>query len=107
MNNVMFHGYRVIENLMLTKTQTREVKRTWKERLFTLPWQPMKVTRTESRQVPDREVVVDKMNKIIYAHPVVANEIRRAVEKYQPHSYGFEVPLSVRSPKMDLFRGGV
>lgn len=83
MNPLMFHGYKVVANPILTKTETREVKRTWKERLFTRPWQPLKVMRTESYQVPDHGVVVDRRNRVIHAHPVVVKEIEAAIEKQE------------------------
>lgn len=79
MNPVMFRGYRVVADPILTTTETREVKRTWKERLFSLPWRPFKTTHTHSYQVPDSYVVVDKLNRVIYAHPVVVKEIGAAV----------------------------
>lgn len=81
MNPLMFHGYRVVANPILTKTETRQVKRTWKERLFTLPWTPFKAMRTESYQVPDRDVLVDKINRVIYAHPDVVKEMNKALDK--------------------------
>lgn len=81
MNPLMFYCYRVVTNPILTKTETREVKRTWKERLFTRPWTPWKVMRTETHQVPDRDVLVDKINRVIYAHPVVVKEMNEALNK--------------------------
>jgi hypothetical protein len=86
MNPLMFHGYKVVANPILTKTETREVKRTWKERLFTRPWQPFKVIRTESYQVPDRDVLVDKINRVIYAHPSVVKELNEALTKVEKQS---------------------
>ncbi len=82
MNNpLMFHGYKVIANPIITESKEREVRRTWKERLFTLPWRPFKALRTETYQVPSRDVMVDKINRIIYAHPVVVKEMNDALNK--------------------------
>ena len=33
-----------------------EVSRTWKERLFTLPWKPLQKTKTVIPQVPSKQI---------------------------------------------------
>ena len=50
------------------------VERTWKERLFTLPWRPLlkyKVVTT-----PSPEIIYDHVNKRIYCHPHTAHQLR-------------------------------
>lgn len=72
--------YKVVANPLLTVAKSRDVPRTWKERLFSWPWQPMKKTKVEVYHVPSREVIVDKVNHVIYAHPEVKAEIERAID---------------------------
>lgn len=74
---LIMSGYRLMSNPLLTDTRTREVPRTWKERLFTHPWRPLKKTRTESYQVPSRQVIVIAEHRVMVAHPVMVKEIEQ------------------------------
>ncbi len=50
---MMFNGMRVIANAALTEAgEPYEVRRSWKERLFSRPWTPLLSTRTVVPQVP-------------------------------------------------------
>lgn len=73
------NSIRIIENPILTMEGTPyEVKRTWKERLFTLPWEPLKATKTVVPQVPSTEIIY--ANGVMVMHPEMANKIRKQLE---------------------------
>ncbi len=53
-----FNGMRVITSLWMTEAgEPYQVRRTWRERLFTRPWRPLVATRTIVPQVPMRDVI--------------------------------------------------
>lgn len=63
--NYLLNGFKIIE----LKPTTITVKRTFKERWFSLPWKPLVKTRTECfEMIPDGEVIVDKLNKAVYVN---------------------------------------
>ena len=67
------HGYRVVYSPFLTVSgEPYEVKRTFKERWFSLPWKPFKKVKLITTQVPSREVI--RNNGVLYAHPVMKSE---------------------------------
>ena len=56
---------------------TRAMRRTWRERLFSRPWRPWRKHRTE--QVPKEEIYVldlDDHRRAIIAHPSVIDRMR-------------------------------
>jgi hypothetical protein len=55
-----------------------EVPRTWKERLFSLPWTPRKKTRTVIPKIPSKSVVV--FNGSLVMHPETAKIYRAELE---------------------------
>jgi hypothetical protein len=76
-----FSGIKIIEDPNLTEPgEPYEVRRTWKERLLSLPWQPFRRMKTIVPQVPMKQVLLFKGNTFI-AHPVVAAELRRKLQE--------------------------
>lgn len=71
-------GERFVANNLLTKSRTEEVQRTWKERLFSWPWRPLKTTKYVTTQVPSRDVLYSQGT--YFAHPDLIAEIARAAE---------------------------
>ena len=72
----MVGGFQVVEDLSMTEPgEPYEVRRSWKERLFSRPWRPMRATRTLVPQVPSRKVIL--FGQKIIAHPSVVKEIKR------------------------------
>lgn len=69
MNN--FFGKKVIIMNSLYETVPVEVQRTWKERLFSLPWTPWKSTKTDYEQKP----ALYEHDGVIYAHPSLAAQV--------------------------------
>ena len=50
-------GVKIIVNENLTEDgEPYEITRTWKERLFTLPWKPLRKTKTVIPQVPSSQI---------------------------------------------------
>lgn len=74
-------GLQLIANDILTiPGPDREVRRTWRERLFTIPWTPLKATRKEPTRIPDPNFYVDHINNRIIAHPSVIDRILKEGE---------------------------
>lgn len=75
----ILNGNRFQASEILTEPKTEEVKRGWKERLFTWPWRPMNKTKYVTTQVPSRQVIFS--NGTYFAHPAVIEEIRQLTLK--------------------------
>lgn len=75
----LINGERFIADKYMTETKTEEVKRTWKERLFTLPWRPRKTHKFVSTVVPSRQLIWS--NGSYFAHPALIQEIKAQAEK--------------------------
>jgi hypothetical protein len=70
-----FFNTRIIESSdLLERGDPVQVKRTWRERLFTLPWQPLKATRTEVPLVPSSKTY-RLSDGTWLMHPNIANKI--------------------------------
>ena len=61
-------GVRIVKSPMLIEYKTREVERTWKDRLFSKPWRPFQKIKTEIYTVPGK-AQFDKENMILFVHP--------------------------------------
>lgn len=71
----IINGYKIVEDVNLTETESYEEVRSWKERLFTFPWKPLVKSKTCYRIVPSKDVFfVDNM---IVCHPMIAEELRK------------------------------
>lgn len=57
-----------------------EVRSTWKERLFTMPWRPWIRTRGVISQIPSREMYMLPDNTIVM-HPELWREVREAIAR--------------------------
>ena len=76
----LLSGFKIIESsFMVEDGDPYEKRRTWKERLFSMPWKPFKKTKTVIPKVPMRKVFRMKDNTIIM-HPVIAAELRRQID---------------------------
>lgn len=76
MSELTYGGYRVIESPHLT------VKRTWWERLFSLPWRPL------ATHKPSNNFVVSDTLNVILAHPVMVAELRKQMGRPAPSGEG-------------------
>lgn len=68
------NGFQIIEDERLTiNGDPYKVDRTWKERLFTLPWRPLRSFRYQRDQIPSTQVIQNG-NKLIM-HPAIAKAL--------------------------------
>lgn len=75
-----FYGYQVIEDINmvdLDKPQYTEQRRTWKERLFTLPWHPFKKIKTVTTYPPMKNFYM--VGRMIICHPVMKQSLIAAM----------------------------
>ena len=79
------------ENILLTipgpiVEQTKTVRRTWKERLFSLPWTPLiklkEITEKIQTQLPDPNLYVIG-NTIIVGHPSTVLKLKKSIKSLQ------------------------
>jgi len=73
-------GYQIIEDnnmVDLKNPQYHEQRRTWKERLFTLPWQPFKKTKIITTYPPLKDYYL--IGNRLVGHPVAIRELKRAI----------------------------
>ena len=57
----MIHNYRIFESWHIGDHQTKERERTWKERLFSLPWRPCKKMEFYTIVVPNGDIFIDRI----------------------------------------------
>lgn len=71
-------GIPIVESIYMT--ESKEVDRGWRERLFSRPWRPW--CATKEIQVPSRQAIGfgDPPRQLIM-HPSLAAEVRRALEE--------------------------
>lgn len=70
-------GTHIVTDPHLTKTAVVEVRRTWRERLFSRPWRPWERTKFVTRQVPDDTVYFIRGR--IVCHPIVRSQMERVI----------------------------
>lgn len=76
-----YSGMQVVTNNLLVEPDGFDiVKRTWKERIFTRPWTPLRPTKAVQRFKPSEHIYV-LHGRTIVCHPYVADRIRQAAEK--------------------------
>jgi len=74
--NLMLHGMRIIENPnLLVPGEPKIIVRTWKERIFSLPWRPWRASKTIIPMVPSKEILQYGNRWIM--HPSMAEQIKR------------------------------
>ena len=57
-------------------TETQEIARTWRERLFSLPWRPLRKTKTVV--VPRKDLFW--VNGAFYGHPATIEALRERLK---------------------------
>lgn len=71
------YDIKIIESLRMVKDGPPiTIPRTWKERLFTLPWRPLQTTKIVITKIPSDEVFV-LLDGTYVCHPEVAKQIRK------------------------------
>lgn len=79
MNSYPIMGYRIVTSSFMTVPEERVVDRSWKERLFSLPWHPMRKTKTIIVQVPSQQIFIDHVHQTMYCHPSLYAKIAEEV----------------------------
>lgn len=75
-----FQGLRVIESVYLTQQgRPYPVRRGWRERLFTLPWRPLQMTRLVTPTIPYQGGVMVNEHTILM-HPAFIKSLREVLK---------------------------
>lgn len=75
------YGMRIIESVWLVQDgPPTKVRRTWRERLFTLPWRPLVASRTVIPQIPYQGAMRLDDNTIVM-HPETLQKMRTALRE--------------------------
>ena len=80
----MAMGLPIITSESLTVSTTEQVRRGWRERLFSRPWQPWVSHKTVVHKEPDRNVyIIPAMagGPSVLCHPVIAGKLRKALDE--------------------------
>lgn len=73
-------GMRVIVDSQLVEPDgTVDVRRTWRERLFSIPWRPLEATKPVQTFRPSREVI--QVNGRLLMHPVTWKKMVEELDK--------------------------
>jgi hypothetical protein len=76
MSSDTFYGLRIIESVHLVQDgEPYEVRRSWRDRLFTRPWRPLVRTRTVVPKVPYRGALGINSHTVAM-HPETARRLR-------------------------------
>ena len=70
--------YTIVESTYMTDTREGERKRSWSERLLSLPWRPWRATAKTWIEVPKTDIMVVQAERLLIMHPTVAREFREA-----------------------------
>lgn len=76
----IFNGLNVYTNPhMVEEGELYEELRSWRERLFTRPWRPLKKTKTVIPMVPSKEVFCFPDGRTVM-HPAMLEELKKATK---------------------------
>lgn len=77
-NGGHWNGFQIVETeLMTLPAETLTFRRTWRERLLTFPWHPMRKWRHVTLPpAPRNDLIVSHELGRIYCHPTVAAKLR-------------------------------
>lgn len=78
----LMFNYRLIGQKHIGDRKWRFRFRTWKERLFSFPWRPLKKMAFYTVVVPKGEFIIDHQNGVVYAHPIDIGNLERAIRDY-------------------------
>ena len=71
-----FGGIKIIPNSLLVEYEP--ATKTWVD--IILLWNPCNPWKKPDAEVPSKQVYMDKINNVIYAHPMMVNKIRRSFQ---------------------------
>ena len=76
-----FSGVKIVTSLLMVEDgEPYEVKRTLRERIFSLPWRPLQSKRRIVPKVPIRDAMRLHDGTLVM-HPDIAKELMRVIEK--------------------------
>lgn len=78
----MFRVKIIESRLMVEDGEPYEVKRSWRERLFSRPWRPLLPTRTVVPKVPKREAMLLSDGSLVM-HPEIAKMLRQQTKAHR------------------------
>lgn len=73
-------GVRLIATPLLVDKETRIVQRSWRERLFSLPWQPLRPWKEVVTTVPAKKALVME-DGTWYMHPTTLEQLRKKLSE--------------------------
>ncbi len=76
------YGLKMISSLACVEqdgTRPEQRKRTWKERLFSIPWRPWITHKTI--QVPNYKPIMFRIGNVFYYHPSFESQIKEMINK--------------------------
>jgi len=73
MGLMQLDGFGIVIDEECFRLFQKKEKRTWRERLFSFPWNPFQAHKIIIERKPN--VLVDSCMRVIYCHPDVADEI--------------------------------
>ena len=80
----MLNGMRVIESVYLEEDgEPVQVRRSWRERLFSRPWRPLVSTRMVIPKIPYRGAVQLDANTLVM-HPQTLQQLRAISQPSEP-----------------------
>lgn len=85
LNNNKYSDYKIIENINLVDVKINVVNRTWKERLFTLPWKPWIKIRVIKKVIPKDAVYIINncgdygLEKVLVCHPAMTERLKKSL----------------------------
>lgn len=80
LHDLTFLGMRIIQSPYLEQDgEPVQVRRSWRERLFTRPWRPLVKTRTVVPRIPHRGAIQLDANTLVM-HPATYHRFRRQLE---------------------------
>lgn len=76
-----FNGVEIRTNMWLTEDgEPRQVRRSWRSRLFSRPWRPWRATFTEIPQVPSKRLIQLTATRWM-CHPAMLEELKRQLDR--------------------------
>lgn len=76
-----YNGMKVVLNPNMTVECNEEIERSWSERLFTLPWEPMKKTKIVWTKKPSPDYYCS--HDCIVCHPEAFEKLKHAVDNQE------------------------
>ncbi len=78
-DNFLINGVKIIEDRnMVVDGEPYEVERTWRERLFTRPWKPLKTVNIVIPKIPSTKVI--QYDGAWIMHPAMITKLQEGID---------------------------